>query len=442
MNHPICAVITAPGSAAIAVIRISGTGTLGIVAEFFRPSSKLLQAKSHQAVFGTFYNLDQEPLDQVLCTVFLAPHSYTGDETVELSCHGNPDLTGRILATLLSKAELAKPGEFTLRAYLNGKLDLVQAEAVNDLISAPTSKSESAALMQLTGHLSRHLEGLLTQIRDARLRCELAIDFSDQDLPQIDLDHLGSIIKKLITSASDLYAEGQNSIKLREGIRICLAGAPNAGKSSLFNAFLKHNRAIVTPHPGTTRDYLEESFSLSGYPIVLYDTAGLRTTDNIIEQEGINRSAQLMRDSDLILYLYDDPAELKQVDPALKDKCIFVAAKADLRDADFQPTPGHIPCSVNTPDGLKALSAAIISRLSLPQQVLYRPLITNARHLAALKRALDALIQAEKLLSDQAGFEFIAFELITATNALEDILGVVSTDDLLGEIFSNFCIGK
>lgn len=444
MNQPICAIITAPGAAAISVIRISGLDAIRILSAFFRPAAKLLKAKPNTIVFGTFYDLDGIPLDEVLCSVFHAPKSYTGEETVELSCHGNPDLTNRILENLLTQAALAKPGEFTLRAYLNGKMNLVQAEAVNDLILAHSSKAEMAALMQVKGILSQHLEGILARIIDARMRCELAIDFSDQDLPQIDLDDLLRRIDGLLKDSEALYLEGSHSTKLREGIKICLAGAPNAGKSSLFNAFLKQNRAIVTPHPGTTRDYLEESFSLSGYPVVLFDTAGIRTASDSIEKEGIARTHQLMQEADLILYLYEQdfcPQSMPKELATMQDKTIFVASKADLNGN--QPLlPEHVSCSTITRNGLDKLSEHILSRLQLPQEILYRPLITNARHLAALKRCIQALSSAHAALAHGHGFEFIAFDLKSASSALEDILGVISSDDLLGRIFSGFCIGK
>nr|MDK2850966.1 tRNA modification GTPase [Candidatus Cloacimonadota bacterium] len=442
MNDIICARITAPGRSAIAVIRISGKGAIELVSEFFSPRQKLLKAPGNSIVYGNFHDDSGRIIDEVLLSVFRAPHSYTAEDTIELSCHGNPALAERILSTLLTKARLANPGEYTLRAYLNGRMDLSQAEAVNDLITAESSKAETAALMQIKGYLGRHLSNILERIRDARLRCELAIDFADQDLPQIDLDDLKRRIQQILKDAKDLYAEGSGGIKLREGVKICLAGAPNTGKSSLFNALLKQNRAIVTPHPGTTRDYLEESFSLNGYPIVLWDTAGLRDSEDSIEQEGIARSYSLMRKADLILLLYE--GEYPGIGDELSnfvDKIIPVASKADIISYPALPED-HVKISVKLKDGLVDLSEKILQRLSLPTQIIDRPLITNSRHLAALHRSITSLQDALTALDMNAGFEIIAFELITAASALEEILGVLPTDELLNKIFSEFCIGK
>ncbi|MCK9332110.1 MAG: tRNA uridine-5-carboxymethylaminomethyl(34) synthesis GTPase MnmE [Candidatus Cloacimonetes bacterium] len=442
MNDAICALSTAPGTAAISVIRASGKDTIQIVSSFFSQADKLLSAPSHTITFGTFLNGSQKPIDEVLISVFRSPYSYTGDDLVEISCHGNPLIAEHILSTLLSKMRLANPGEFTLRAYLNGKMDLSRAEAVNDLISAGTIKAKEAALMQVKGYLGRHLEGLLAEISDARLRCELAIDFADQDLPQIDLDDLAQRIEKILSQTNMLLEEGRNARKLREGVKVCLAGAPNAGKSSLFNAFLKQNRAIVTPHPGTTRDYLEESFSLAGFPIVLYDTAGLRSSTDSIECEGIARSYSLMQTCDLILFLYEtDSPKLPSELESFLDKIIFVASKADNLPHRYI-SDKHIPVSVIEEGGLKQISQALLMRLKLPENIINRPLVTNARHISALERCKEALENAHNALKAELGFEFIASDLIRAASALEDILGVVPTDALLGRIFDNFCIGK
>lgn len=455
----ICALITPAGHGAINVLRLSGPGAIGVVAENFRPRAKLLRAKSRTIVHGVFHDRSGNPIDEVLCSVFRAPGSYTGEDTVEISCHGNPLLARRILEVLLLNARMADPGEFTLRAMLNGKLDLASAEAINDLIQAPTIKAGSAALAQSRGVLSKHLQGIMDRINDARLRCELAIDFADQDLPQIDLEDLHSRLNSLLEDTGRLHEEGTHGRYIREGIRVCLAGAPNSGKSSLFNAFLKQNRAIVTPHPGTTRDYLEESISIQGYQVIFYDTAGLRFSNDSIEAEGINRSRELMRAADLVLYLVDSslPPDTQSLDGIQPDdvlsNTVFVLSKRDLLDDNAardildvytarHPQHCFTTASANSRNGLDDLIQRILERFTLPEVIPDRPLVTNARHIAALERCSDALQNAVNAMQTGAGFEFIAFDLIAASNALGEILGVLSPDDLLQRIFSGFCIGK
>lgn len=445
-QEAICAQITAPGYSAVSLIRVSGRDSIEIVAKFFRPRGKLLKLTSQGLMLGSFYDRGGFPLDQVLCAVFRAPASYTGEDCVEISCHGNPEIVARVLENLLLEARLARPGEFTLRALLNGKMDLVQAEAVNDLILATGSLAGTAALMQVQGLLSSHLGELLEQITAARLRCELAIDFADQDLPQIDLDDLCQRISAILEQTRLLQSEGRQGRIIREGIRVLIAGPPNSGKSSLFNAFLRYNRAIVTPHPGTTRDYLEERVALQGYTLILTDTAGLRDTRDSIERQGIERSFELMRSADLILHLSPadqarQDAEDSLIPPEFHPKTLWLLSKSDLAGPGLASS-GCIPVTVIREEGLDQLKAAILERFQLRQPDLRRPLVTNARHLAALQRCEDALVKALDSLRDEAGFEFTAFDLIAASKALEEILGVISSDDLLERIFSNFCIGK
>ncbi|MDD4308758.1 MAG: tRNA uridine-5-carboxymethylaminomethyl(34) synthesis GTPase MnmE [Candidatus Cloacimonetes bacterium] len=443
---PICALITPAGHSAIAVIRISGNGVIDLVAQHFSNAKKLLKSPSHRLLHGVFGDSPQHQIDEVLVSLFRNPNSYTGEDCIEISCHGNPNIAKRILQSLLKHSRMAKPGEFTLRAYLNGKLDLSQAEAVNDLINASVSKAENAALMQLRGILSKHLQEILQRITEARLRCELAIDFADQDLPSIDLADLRLRILNLFTDAKDLANKGEQGRKIREGIKICLAGAPNTGKSSLFNAFLQQNRAIVTPHPGTTRDYLEESISLAGFPVVIVDTAGLRDSEDEIENQGIAKSYELMQEADIVLYLIDStnpvlPASANFPMEYL-DRSIIVYSKADLLPEDYVRHAEGIYCSVLQPSGLVALSKAILTRLNLSDTLLENPLVTNVRHLAALAGCIESLQNALLSLDNGSGFEFVAFELASASGFLEEILGVITPDHLLENIFSNFCIGK
>jgi tRNA modification GTPase len=454
VSEIICAPITPAGFSAIAVIRLSGKGCIELVAKHFSPGNKLLNQPSQRLVFGTFYAETEEAIDEVLLSVFREPHSYTGEDVIEISCHGNPNLVNRILNTLLLSCRLAKPGEFTLRAFLNGKMDLSQAEAVNDLIQAQATQAEKAALLQLKGKLSKYLQILLNRITELRIRFELAIDFTDQDLPLPDSNAMYQELKDIIKTAEELKNTGEQGRRLREGIKICLTGAPNVGKSSLFNALLQQNRAIVTPHPGTTRDYLEESLSINGFPVVIYDTAGLRESPDDIEKEGIAKSYELMQESDLILYLVEantvtNPnlqiTELLSaftIPPELYSKTLAVFSKADLLPENAPKIPEGIYCSVITEKGLKDLTDAISRQLSLSTELLNKPIIINNRHLIALSKCLQFLHQAKHSIEEKQGYEFIAFELISASNALEEILGIITTDDLLNKIFSEFCIGK
>ncbi|PKN79497.1 MAG: tRNA uridine-5-carboxymethylaminomethyl(34) synthesis GTPase MnmE [Candidatus Cloacimonetes bacterium HGW-Cloacimonetes-1] len=461
----ICAVITPPGHSAVAMLRISGNRSIEIVCRFFSNHAKLQKAASHTMHYGTFRDNAGTAIDDVVCLLYRAPHSYTGEDSIEISCHGNPLIANRILGTLLGHARMATAGEFTRRAFLNGKMDLTQAEAVADVISATTIKSELAALMQIKGYLATELKNLLQRITTARIKMELAIDFSDQDLPQIDLDTQRTQIAAILNDMELLGSEGGKYI--RDGIRICLAGAPNLGKSSIFNALLKENRAIVTPHPGTTRDYIEETIALDGYPVVVYDTAGIRNTVDEIEQMGITRTHDLMQSADIILYLLDQDSSYEFSPDFNEERMIWVWNKIDLagfnglpsqedwerylmslqlrlpHEVDDEPIVMNIiPCSTVLPDGLTALTDAILSKLSLPRDIENRPLITNTRHLAALQRSRTAIQAALQAMDCDAGYEFVAFDLIEASSALEEILGVISTDDLLDSIFTNFCIGK
>ncbi|MDD2331259.1 MAG: tRNA uridine-5-carboxymethylaminomethyl(34) synthesis GTPase MnmE [Candidatus Cloacimonetes bacterium] len=449
--EPICAVITTLGISAVAMLRVSGSGAIELVAGYFSQAGKLLKAPSHKAIFGIFQDQEKQAVDEVVCILYRAPNSYTGEDTIELCCHGNPHLTQRILQILLGSCRLAKPGEFTLRAFLNGKLDLTQAEAVNDLILAQTSLSETAALAQLKGFLARELKELLTRLTQARLSIELAIDFTDQDLPALDEEEFLLLLQSILARMDELYSDSSQGKILREGFKLCLAGAPNVGKSSVFNAFLRQNRAIVSPHPGTTRDYLEERISLSGLPIVIYDTAGIRETFDDIETQGIERTAQILESSDLVLYLIEPGQAISHP----QGNHLVVMNKIDLlgfsdfpdRSAweqylalnDFEDV---LPCSVVLENGLQALEKAILSRINLPQNLAQKPFITNARHLSALDKARTSLKTAIGTLSKGMGYEFVAFDLIEASSHLESILGVISNEALLNQIFDSFCIGK
>ncbi len=464
LNDTITAPATPAETSALEVLRVSGPESLAKVSRIFSEPDRLIKAKGYQAVHG--YILEgKDVIDEVVCLVFRNPHSYTGEDMVEISSHGNPDLAARILQLLLKDCRLAEPGEFTFRAFMNHKLDLAQAEAVDDLIQARTSKSEQAALNQLRGRLSNQISALIADLTECRISFELSIDFADQDLPEPDLAAVGEKLRNIRQELLAMLASGRQGRILRDGFSVCLSGAPNVGKSSVFNRFLEDNRALVTDIPGTTRDYLQEWLSLDGYPVRLLDTAGLRDTIDQVEKLGIDRTRSLMQEADLIVML-TDPESLDSgcCDSAnlVSEKTLCVLNKVDTLGFDKLPQPDEwksylsasrftshlpqnislLPCSARLEDGLMALRQALVSRLALPEIETSAALVTNTRHLAALERALTALDKALDGINAAAGYEFIAFDLIEAVSALSEITGAVTTDDMLERIFSSFCIGK
>lgn len=464
LTDTIAAIATPAGTSALAVIRVSGEKAIPFVSAVFSQKDKLQNASGYQALRGYIVDND-EVIDEVICLVYRNPHSYTGEDMVEISSHGNPDLTNRILQLLLCQCRLAEPGEFTFRAFMNHKLDLAQAEAVSDLIHAQTAKAETAALNQLKGNLSKQIETLIKDLTDCRIQFELSIDFTDQDLPELDLVAVNAKLEKIYQQLGEICQNGRQGRILRDGYTVCLSGAPNVGKSSVFNKFLSENRALVTPVPGTTRDYLQEWLSLEGYPVRLIDTAGLRDTQDEVEKLGIDRTRELIDKADLVIEL-TDPETLDtsccHPDNLHSDKTLCALNKVDLLGFDklpeadvwknylrgsrfagkIAPSVNLLPCSTLMLDGISTLRQQIVSRIALPDLQPSSVLVTNTRHLAAIERALSSLSKALDAIAGSASYEFIAFDLIESVSALSEITGAVTTDDMLERIFSSFCIGK
>jgi len=461
LTDTIAAIATPPGISALAMLRVSGSNAISLVSSIFSEPDKITKAAGYQAVHGCI--VDSDIIDEVICLIYRNPHSYTGEDMVEISCHGNPDLTNRILQLLLKSCRVAEPGEFTFRAFMNHKLDLAQAEAVSDLIHAQTAKAESAALQQLKGNLSSEIVSIIASLTESRIQFELAIDFADQDLPQIDLTGVEEKLDKILHRLKELFQKGTQGRILRDGFTVCLTGAPNVGKSSVFNKFLDENRAIVTAQPGTTRDYLEEWLSLSGFPIRLIDTAGLRETENEAEQIGISKTKELQAKADLNILLTDpdtfNPDLL--LESRSQNNTLLILNKIDLLGFDELPAIKEwtdylssefdftgkaelavYPCSTVIPNGINLIKEQILARISLPESELSSVLVTNTRHLAAIERSITSLPHAISAIQADLGYEFIAFDLIEAVSALSEITGAVTTDDMLDRIFSSFCIGK
>ena len=452
----IAAVATPPGEGGVAIVRISGPQAQRIAASVFvRNDARTAELESHKLYHGKIRAPDRENiLDEVLLTVMRRPHSYTGEDVVEVHCHGGAFLVRQVLGLLLAQgARSAEPGEFTKRAFLNGRLDLAQAEAVLDLIQARTDKSAALALNQMSGGLSKWVHELREELLDILVQVEAAIDFPEEEIELLKRRELTGKVSDLIdkiSSISDSYEWGR---LLREGARVCISGPPNVGKSSLLNALLGEDRVIVTPLPGTTRDVIEESINLAGLPVVLWDTAGIRDTDDQVEQIGVRLSRQHMEQAEAVLIVLDGSSECTDDDLVLVKACrdkksLVVINKSDLprtmSEKGLEALVGPdkvIPVSAKTGAGLDRLKESLRDLLfdadAEPPVV-----VTNLRHKSALVRSQQALGRALATLATDYAPEFVAVDLNEAREALEEIIGVINNEDILERVFSSFCIGK
>ena len=438
----ICAISTPRGNAALAIIRISGNETLHIVKQVTKTKVSLL--KYNKMYKTTFYE-SERVLDEGMICLFKAPKSYTGEDMAELYCHGNDFTVSQVLESVLKYCRLAEKGEFTFRAFLNRKIDLTQAEAVGNLLNAQTKQAQKAALLQLEGRLYHKIKSTLDKLIELRILFELAIDFIEEEVPEFDSDKILIKINSILEELQVLINTAHDGIIAQEGIKICLAGAPNVGKSSVFNAFLETERAIITPIPGTTRDYLEERFSLNGYLIRLFDTAGIHESDDLVEQIGIERSLDIIQKADLVFYITSPDIDEKTNDDFIKslpqEKTVKVLNKADLLP-NRAMIHDYVLCSTITKDGLNDLKKDIISRFKNIDTELESGILTNARQLACVKNSYECLLKAKNAVQNEMGIDFITFDIQQASYALEEIIGRVSSDDILDRIFSEFCIGK
>jgi tRNA modification GTPase len=396
-------------------------------------------------------------IDEALVVVMRRPHSFTGEDVVEVQCHGGPVVLDQLCRALMSAgARLAAPGEFTKRAFLNGRLDLAQAEAVLDTIRAKTERSLAIAQSQRRGELSQEVEAMRSMLVVALAHIEAALDFAEEDITFVQQEELIRLLAGAATRLRQLVRSGEEGRMWREGAAVAILGRPNVGKSSLMNALLKTDRAIVTPVPGTTRDLLEEVVSLDGVPVRLFDTAGIRSTDDPVEAEGIRRSHLAWEEADLALILLDGSQPLSEGDRTVlarqeAARALLVINKCDLPRrlmkeelARACPTSaGVIDISAKMQVGLEGLREAIRGRLT-PDRLEAQDsvLVTNLRHAAALGRALQGVEQARGSVEAGRAGELVAMDLRIAADALGEITGVITTDEILERIFSEFCIGK
>ncbi len=460
-RQTICAIATAYGSAGIAVVRVIGADAIRIVDSLFRGKHPLSEAATHTAHYGTIGGQsspdnEQPILDTVVCTVFRAPHSFTGEDTVEISCHGSLFVQQELVRLLIDAgARMADKGEFTKRAFLNGRIDLAQAEAVADLIAASSAAEKDVALSQLRGGVSGKIAELREQLLTFTSLLELELDFADhEELEFADRSQLTDLLNSAAQTISSLIATFQAGNAIKQGVQVAIVGAPNAGKSTLLNALLGDERAIVSDIRGTTRDTIEDTIIIGGVLVRLTDTAGIQSTEDVIEQKGIERSRQAIRKAHIVIELLDstDPQPVLSADD-LNPRQVLLRV---LNKVDLQSSNPQIFKSSN-PQILKSSNLIYISaKLGDIQPLLSRlesevarltahtdsVLISNARHYEALCRAQTALERVSEGLQAALSGELLALDLHEALDALGEITGEVSSQEVLNTIFERFCIGK
>ncbi len=451
MNFPddtIIALATPSGVGAISVIRISGNKAFELTDKFFAGKEPIASAKSHTIHYGKLTDTSGETIDDILISVFRGPHSYTGEDVIEINSHGNPLIAQKIIALFTSgEARLAEPGEFTRRAFLNNRLDLTQAEAVTEVISSRSEAALRGARNQLDGLLSAKVQELRTNLINTSSLIELELDFAEEDVEFLERPELVARIENIQGEIEALLSTYSFGRVIRDGVNVALVGQPNVGKSSILNYLLKEARAIVSHIPGTTRDVIREEITINGLLFRIFDTAGIRETTDEIELEGVERSRNAVRQADLILFINDTEQpyptdlynELLTLTPA--GKIIKVLNKVDLKRESFESFDAKI--SAVTGQGVHEL-VTLIQRKALGSSnyTEHTAIVTNDRHFESLRRASENLSAALTSIDGKMSGEFISVDLRNAESSLAEIIGVVTTDDILNNIFAKFCIGK
>ncbi len=457
----IAAIATPIGEGGISIIRVSGEGAAALVDACFRGAHPLASVATHTAHLGRILNRNGETVDQVIAIVYREPHSYTGEDTVEISCHGGMYVTKRVLEEVFSAgARPAEPGEFTKRAFLNGKMDLAQAEAVADLIHARTEVSQRAALRQLEGNLSMRVKELRSQLLDLCSLLELELDFAEEGIELAKRSELGASLERIgaeIRDMIDSYSYGKIA---REGVHVAIVGRPNVGKSSIINNLLNENRAIVTDIPGTTRDTIEENLNIDGILFTVIDTAGVRESEDRVEREGISRTREAIEGADLVLLVTDASEGPKNEDEAVdrqistrnpSAQIIHLQNKIDLVNGKSQDTLARpagkrrlVRCSAKTGEGIDRLRKLMVEAVHGAELHIHEKSIavTTLRQKQALERGLSRLEDARREITGGQSNEFVAVHLHAALDDLGEIVGEVTTEEVLNNIFSRFCLGK
>lgn len=446
-NDTIAALATANGIGAIAVIRVSGPQAIAIVNEIFK-GKDLNAVPSHSAHFGQIVE-NNTTIDEVLATVFVAPRSFTKENSVEISVHGSPFIIQKVLQLLILKGvRMANPGEFTQRAYLNGAFDLAQAEAIADVIAADSAASHRVAMNQLRGGFSNKLKELRAALITFASLVELELDFGEEDVEFADRNKLEQLVKDILVQIKPMLASFSFGNVLKEGIPIAIVGPPNVGKSTLLNTLFNEEKAIVTPIAGTTRDIVEDTLIIEGVKFRIIDTAGIRQTTDLVESIGIERSKGAILKADIVILLFTQQnrnAEIEEIyqfiiENNLKERLIIIENKVDLNLKFTLKIEPNLKISAANQSGISDLKELIFSKVALQNQQAH--VITNSRHYESLLKTQEALLQVLEGLQTGITGDFIAQDIRLSLYHLGLITGEVSPDDLLEQIFSKFCIGK
>lgn len=461
-NDIIAAISTPAGVGGIAIVRLSGKGCISLVDQIFESikDKKLVDMKANTIHFGTIVN-DSHIIDEVLVSIFHAPHSFTGEESVEISCHGSVYIQQQILQLVISKgASLAQPGEFTQRAFINGKMDLSQAESVADLIASTSASTHRLAMTQMRGGISNKLIEVRTELLNFVSLVELELDFSEEDVEFANRDHLKKSaleIKEHIVKLADSFSVG-NAVKT--GIPVAIIGETNAGKSTLLNLLLNEEKAIVSDIHGTTRDVIEDTMTINGLTFRLIDTAGIRDTDDAIESIGIERTFKKLEQASIVLWVIDSATNSQHIEELSEkilshisnQKLILVFNKIDIvgcgvimdnrRTILQEQIPDRIFISAKYEEGISDLQRKLIEAANIPEIGEQDVIITNMRHYQALERAKSAIERVIDGLDSQISGDFLSQDIRECMYYLGEITGQISDDEILGNIFSKFCIGK
>jgi tRNA modification GTPase len=459
LEDTIAAISTPLGEGGIGIVRLSGKDAIKIAEKIFKGEKPVSQMVSHRVSYGEIVDPKTgETVDEVLLVVFEAPNSYTTENLVEINCHGGQLVVSKVLEQVLKGgARLAEPGEFTLRAFMNGRIDLSQAEAVAEVIRAKTDLGLRLGLKHLKGDLSEKINTYRDRLIDLLARLEVEIDFSEEEVEPLERDKVIEELQTIQKEIEELLSTYNEGKILREGLNVVIIGKPNVGKSSLLNAFLKEDRAIVTPIPGTTRDVISEFANFKGIPVRLVDTAGYRISKDIIELEGIKRTKIEMGEADLILLIMDTSSEIDQEDLSLeqemitsKSKYLVIFNKIDIASTDLVyknreelKEKSIAKISALKGEGLDSLKDMIVSSsMVLQKDQTQGVLLSSLRHKDALVRAKTSLSLAMDSVKNKMSPEFVVLDIKGALDAIGEVVGKTVTDDILNKIFSDFCIGK